>query len=293
MVGLDVVGGVDDAGALGRMIAHTRATGRAAVAVWREREAYDLLGRFEVSASGQRRYTGGRTVGVRPDDVRIMMALPHRSAIETDDPMALRPEQAMNRCVRGVLNALRNSGLEPFYPGRDTVLLGRRPVGWLALGESEGEGAVFEAGISIGHLPVSAPPPHALRAAVGLAYTGMSWESVSEIDVGTLPPGVELSLDWDVPSAATGRGIVPTMLGRLEAYVGLTDDWRIASVRLAGDVIAPVPTMLALEWALAGLVPLRTTIADAVARVLADPGRWLLGIDGPTDVAAAMVDAIA
>ena len=41
-----------------------------------------------------------------------------------EDPLALRPEQVLNRCVRALLGGLRGLGVDAFYPGRDRISVG-------------------------------------------------------------------------------------------------------------------------------------------------------------------------
>src|SRR5204863_127253 len=71
------------------------------------------LGRYHVLPSGggetrvrlHRRHTGGRAVAFGDGFVGIALTLPHRSALVAAEPLALAPEQVMNRCVRGALEA--------------------------------------------------------------------------------------------------------------------------------------------------------------------------------------------
>lgn len=55
-----------------------------------------------------RRHTGGRALPTGEGFLLVTLTLPHRSALTSDDRLALAPEQVMNRCVRGVLQALRS-----------------------------------------------------------------------------------------------------------------------------------------------------------------------------------------
>src|SRR5439155_21399027 len=85
------------------------------------------LDRYHVLPSGggetrvrmHRRHTGGRAVAFGDGFVGIALTLPHRSALVAAEPLALAPEQVMNRCVRGILTGLKTAGVAPFYPGRD------------------------------------------------------------------------------------------------------------------------------------------------------------------------------
>lgn len=84
------------------------------------------------------------------------------------------------------------------------------------------------------------------------------------------------------------RASAATMLGALDVHLAMDSDARIGDACISGDVIAGDDTIPALEAALRGCPPHRTAVAGAVARVLAEPHRFLLGI-GPTD---ALVDTV-
>lgn len=85
--------------------------------------------RTERSPQGlHRRLSGGRAAPVGEGFVGISLVLPHRSALESDDPHALQPAQVLNRCVRGILQAIRSVNVGPIYPGRDAITIDRRAV---------------------------------------------------------------------------------------------------------------------------------------------------------------------
>lgn len=291
MRGLDVVEGAGGDEVVPRLVARCRETGRVALAAWRDAVPGTLLGRFHAGPADdrrRRRRTGGRVVETGPEHVRLALALPHRSALESEDPSsALRPEQAMNRCVRGVLDAYRNLGVDALYPGRDVVTVARLPVAWLSFTEEEDGTALFEAGLAAG--PAA---PDAVRRAVDEAYRRRPWLDVEDIDAASLPVADARQPTWSVPIDARRTAAVPTMLGSVHAYVRIDEAHRIASIRLAGDVIAPVATVQSIEAALVGVPALRGEIERAVATALAEPRRWVLGIDGPRDVAAAVLEAL-
>src|SRR5439155_1478387 len=82
--------------------------------------------------------------------VGLSLVLPHRAALVASDPLALAPEQVMNRYVRGILEACELSGVPALYPGRDVITVQRRILA-LASFEVEASGAlVFEAVIANG-----------------------------------------------------------------------------------------------------------------------------------------------
>jgi hypothetical protein len=115
------------------------------------------LGRYHVAPAGhpqgavivQRRLGGGRVLPLGHGFVVVSLTLPHRSALVGDEPLALRPEQVLNRCVRALLAALRGLGVDAFYPGRDRITVGRRMLGCVSL-ECDATGAtVFEAVLAV------------------------------------------------------------------------------------------------------------------------------------------------
>lgn len=294
MAALDVVGDGAGESPIPSMLVRAAETGRVVLAVWVDRAGGTLHGRFHPAAPGvqvRRRHTGGPAVVPRPRHVRVALALPHRSVIESDDPRALRPEQTMNRCVRGLLDACRVLGVDARYPGRDVVTAGGAPVGWLALTEGDDGAALFEAGLMADLVAPDVDAGDAATAVVG-AYRRRPWSEVEEIGAVELPETPWPDLDWVVPEELERTGEVPAMLGTLRADLRLDERWRVAAARISGDVIAPVGTMRAIEAAITGVPALRSEIARAVERALGDERRWVLGIDGPRDVAAAVMAAV-
>lgn len=92
-----------------------------------------------------RRCTGGCAVTSGEGFVIVTIGLPHRAALVADDRLALRPEQVMNRCVRGLLAWLRRDGLDPLYPGLDAVTVRRRTLARLAFAETREGPTLFQA----------------------------------------------------------------------------------------------------------------------------------------------------
>jgi hypothetical protein len=107
------------------------------------------LGAFQASAATPegvwRRTTGGRAVACGSGFLVVTLALPHRSALVSGDRFALRPEQVMNRAVRGLLVAIRGLGIEALYPGLDLVTAARRAIAHLAFLETAEGPTLFQA----------------------------------------------------------------------------------------------------------------------------------------------------
>lgn len=92
-----------------------------------------------------RRRSGGCATSCGSGFLIVTLGLPHRSALVADEPYALRPEQVMNRCVRGVLAWLRRLGIDPLYPGLDAVTAQRRVLARVGFAETAAGPTLFEA----------------------------------------------------------------------------------------------------------------------------------------------------
>src|SRR5258708_3923218 len=99
--------------------------------------------------SAWRRFSGGRVVGAGEGWLGLALILPSRDALLPAHDIKLKPDQVMNRYVRGLLAALRDLGLECFYPGRDAVTLERREIAMCTF-ETEASGAMlFESMLAV------------------------------------------------------------------------------------------------------------------------------------------------
>lgn len=92
-----------------------------------------------------RRHTGGRAAASGTGFLVVTLALPHRASLVADEPRALRPEQVMNRTVRGILAWLRSIGVDALYPGLDAITLKRREIARLGFVETRGGATLFQA----------------------------------------------------------------------------------------------------------------------------------------------------
>lgn len=96
-----------------------------------------------------RRFTGGRVVGGGEGWISLALILPSREALLPNRDVKLKPDQVMNRYVRGLLAGLRDLGLECFYPGRDAITLERREIAMCTF-ETVASGAMlFEAVLAV------------------------------------------------------------------------------------------------------------------------------------------------
>ena len=89
-----------------------------------------------------RRLTGGRVVGAGEGWIALALILPTRSSMLKDEAAPLKPDQVMNRHVRGLLAAMRHLGLDCFYPGRDAITLERKELAMCTF-ETDALGAVL------------------------------------------------------------------------------------------------------------------------------------------------------
>lgn len=96
-----------------------------------------------------RRRTGGCAVACGTGFAVVTLALPHRAALVADAPSALKPEQVMNRCVRGLLAWLRGGGIEPIYSGLDAITVARRTLAHLGFAETRDGPTLFQAIVAI------------------------------------------------------------------------------------------------------------------------------------------------
>jgi lipoate-protein ligase A len=287
-----------------------------------------LLGRYHPDPAGcagvtvQRRLSGGRVFPAGAGFVAFALALAHRSALESSEPHALRAEQTLNRAVRGLLEALKLLGLDAYYPGRDLVTVGGKPIAWLSLAV-EDEGATLVEGALAVDRDLSLLPELADRAdPAGIVpvtlwlpdvVTSLARElgdrtvPVREVASALLqgfrrrlglgvveddpPPAPSLAADevaFALPPDLDRAGRRSVMLGTLVAHWRGTSDGTLGAVRLCGDLIAPVATVAAVEAALAGAAVAREALVERVASVLAHPEHFLLGVTA-ADVAEAVL----
>jgi len=302
---------------------------------------YDLagevlsLGRYHLAPDGPsprggvrlwRRHSGGRAMPWGEGFVGVSLVLPHRSALIASEPLALTPEQVLNRHVRGILEACELSGVPAFYPGRDVVTVERRILAVVSFEVDAAGALLFEAVIAntrdLSVLPglldradpggvvkagmLTADDTTSLARAVGRE---LATEEVAErlcrgyerrlgvrFEERRLAPDAPFDEDgWLRARSARAdldrHASVATQLGVLEAHLALRDG-RIGDVVLAGDFIANSPAVERLEHDLRGCPAERAAIDAVVASVLAEPGNFILGVGAPGTIADAIVQGL-
>ncbi len=262
------------------------------------------------------RHTGGRALPTGSGFVLATLALPHRSALTSDDRLELAPEQVMNRCVRGVLRALRGAGVDVSYPGLDLITHERRAIGALAFAEI-GEPTLFQAVLAAertladgallldrvdpeGVVPMAMIPPTEAtslaevleprgsaeiapdvlvrRLAAGYAETfGMQARDPDETAVEALADAQSAAEEPPSPSPASTGARAVGLLGTVEAWTTL-DAGRIDRIVLAGDFLSPPDLPGRLSDALHGLPPQAAEIERSVRGFLDRDHRYLLGL---------------
>lgn len=276
-----------------------------------------VLGRYHRRPDGHgmalaRRLSGGRIVPGGEGFVGIALALPHRSALVGANPRALSAEQVLNRCVRGLLDGLRRLGIEPFYPGRDLVTVGGQAIAVIGLEVMSDGATLFEAVLAMDRdltvLPtwLDRADPEGVVAAhmwtagevtcVG-ARTGRTW--LLEDLAGAVTQGyhdlfdLHFAVGSDPPTAIPDDGWLDirrhrpeldcgahlgTMLGRIEAHGRRDGTGAIASLELAGDVLANATAVERLEQALVGVLPTAGAVHARVIEAFSGPDDFLLGV---------------
>ena len=273
-----------------------------------------------------RRHAGGRVAPSGDGLVGLSLVLPHRAALIASDPAAVRPEQVMNRYLRGLLGACESLGVAAFHPGRDTVTVDGR---LLAVGGFDVEangGFVLEAVVAVERdftvLPsfldradpagvVKAPFVTSAEATSLAACTGRVFD-VGEIadhlrggyerrlgvafENGTVPEGTALDeaawvLDRRRPESLDRAVAIAGQLGTVEVFFARTAH-ALGAVLLAGDFIANSPGVDRLEETLAGAPAERKAIVSRVLGVVDGSTNFLLGLGTPHAAAAAIADGI-
>ena len=115
------------------------------------------LGRYHLYAGeaeregvgATRRLTGGRAIGAGDGWISLALVLPHIGAILPERDAALKPDQVMNRYVRGLLAAFRALGVDCFYPGRDAITFDHRELAACSFEVAANGAMLFEATIAV------------------------------------------------------------------------------------------------------------------------------------------------
>lgn len=279
-----------------------------------------------------RRHSGGRNLPFGDGFIGLSIVLPHRSALVSDEPLALSPQQVLNRCVRGILAGFKSAGIPAFYPGRDWVTVDRRAIAMVSFDVGPEGGMVFEAVIAASRDFAARIDPSGCAPMPQLSAGDVT--SLNEqlgVDL-TLPDVAEIlargysrqfglsfkifdsasgELDREVTDLARGRfdrerwtmtplvsadldhhATTDVMLGVLEAHVSLAAGGVLNDVLLAGDIIANAGAIDALRHNLRGCRADRQSIDAVISETLAPPGNFILGIPDAGTITTTIMHAI-
>lgn len=275
------------------------------------------LGRFHSPLPGAdgrvwRRHTGGRAVAAGDGFLTITLALPSRSILGE----SLRPEQILNRGVRGVLGWLRAMRIDPVYPGLDFITARQQRLAHLGFLEGpDGElliqillaqttslsetmlrlDQIDPKGIvpalvwtpeesttldRLGHHQEAHLAPNAVLGPLGSAYAECLGLGVGVCDV----PGLEKSGREEIddrpaiefPNAP--RAQIEGRLGPVIATLRVRNNL-FDFVGIEGDFLAPAHFPQTLAQALQGQPATRATLHRVLAEIFGDPDVYALGMD--------------
>ncbi len=294
---LRVFGSTGDAVAIGRYHMTPRADAGSAVRVGR-------------------RLSGGRVWPAGEGFVGLSLILPHRSALVGKDPYALAPYQVLNRCVRGILAACRQAGVDAFYPGLDLVTVNGAVLAAASFETNAAGAMLFEAVIANrrdfavlprfldacdpeGAVPAELWSEQSTASLARQLGADLALEEVAELlrrgyaeqfGIEVIPRPLladELRAIDTLAAAECGVRRQPTdcdrhatarvQLGVLEAHFSVRGDC-IDHIVFAGDFIANSGAVAALEDALHGCALEWQAINQRVEAVFAARDHFVLGI---------------
>lgn len=272
--------------------------------------------RADISAF--RRLTGGRIVGAGDGWLNLALILPSRDALLPAHEVRLKPDQVMNRYVRGLLAGLHELGLECFYPGRDAITCEQREIAMCTF-ETDLRGAMlFEAALAVnrgmeevvhelerfdpdGQLPCAMYGPDvATKLVRGLDSDVVFLEVADAIARGysnllgggdrrELTPlesahaerrGAAMEeLRW-LRLSAEGHltGRIASQLGTIEARIKTSDGGAVEQISVVGDLIANPPGIAALQSEMVGRRLDLPSVSNAVMKVFGGGDNFVLGI---------------
>jgi HEAT repeat protein len=277
-----------------------------------------------------RRLTGGRILPSGAGFIGLSIVLPHRSALVSNDPLALAPQQVLNRCVRGILAAFKDIGVPAFYPGLDLVTVDHRALAALSFEVSPPGSLLFEAIIANtadfaggNDLLSRIDSTDTLRArkwGIG-EVTSIKEQLGFEISVKELAEllrrGYERQFDVQI-ELPTAPLVVPddgtfsperwllarrhrseldrhasasALLGTVESFFSVRPSGEIDDIALTGDFIAASAAIDELEATLRGSPLDRDAINAIVDQVFSKPENFILGIGSLSSIADMILSA--
>jgi lipoate-protein ligase A len=265
-----------------------------------------------------RRFTGGRVVGSGEGWLGLALIVPSRGALLPEREIRLKPDQVMNRYVRGILAGLRDLGLECFYPGRDAITLDRREIAMCAF-ETDASGALlFECVLALnrgmeevvhdlehfdpaGQLACAMYGPdnasklvremdrdvsfNEVASAIARGYSnllgGGDQRELTPLEIAQAERrGSSLEQREWLRLSADGdlTSRIASQLGSLEARVKTSADGLIQKIDLIGDIIANSPGIAAFQSEMVGRRLDSPSVSAAVMKVFGSGDNFILGI---------------
>ncbi len=175
------------------------------------------IGRWQLAPAASsggalmRRHSGGRAAAFGTGFVGLTLVLPRRGALLEPGPAALRPEQVMNRYVRGILGALEVEGVAAIYPGRDTITAGRRLLAVVSFAETHAGALLVEVLLATSGDPSTLPRLLDRADPGGVVRTEMLGpaDTTSVSTERGEPPTLSQVADWLARGHADRLGVAP------------------------------------------------------------------------------------
>src|SRR5579872_1041260 len=265
-----------------------------------------------------RRITGGRVIGAGEGWLGLALILPSREALLPDRETRLKPDQVMNRYVRGVLAGLRDLGLDCFYPGRDAITVERRELAMCTF-ETDASGAMlFECVLAInrgmeevvhdlehfdpaGQLACAMYGPDnatklvreldrdvyfsEVATAIARGYSnllgGGDRRELSPLEIAQAERrGAMLEQRGWLQLSADGNltSRAASQLGSIEARVKTSADGVIEKIDLVGDIIANSPGIAAFQSEMIGRPLDLPSVSSAVMKIFGHGDNFILGL---------------
>jgi len=268
--------------------------------------------------SAWRRFTGGRVVGAGEGWLGLALILPSRDALLPDHDIKLKPDQVMNRYVRGLLAGLRDLGLECFYPGRDAVTFERREIAMCTFETTASGALLFEAVLAVnrgmeevvhdlehfdpaGQLPCAMYGPDAasklvreldrdvtfaeVANAIARGYSNLlgggdrrELTALENAHAERRGASLEQRAWLQLSSDGNLSGRIASQLGSIEARVKTSADGVVEEIGLFGDLIANSPGIATLQSEMIGRRLDLASVSTAVMKVFGHGDNFILGI---------------
>jgi lipoate-protein ligase A len=307
--------------------------------LWRFPGEVVLLGRYHLyrgpaerrGITAYRRLTGGRIVNAGDGWLGCSLILPSRAALMGGRDARLRPDQVMNRCVRGAMAALRAMGADCFYPGRDTLTCKGRELAMCSFEQTSSGALLFELFIAVGRgletLPLAMErfdpdgaltcrfdsPQSCTYLAREIGRAPLFDELADRLETSYAQQfGAAHRRDLNQSETATaemkasqltawlaGRSPDPSLglIGRQSIQLGWMEarlaaaQERIERVEFYGDFIADSPGLAQFEQNLAGQRLDLMTLTSAALQTYADGTNFILGCGDLTNIARLVLSA--